>query len=282
MTISDIPDTSATPPAAVAPSRTAAAVDPLAPGAELPPPAPAVPEEPAIAAPETPDPAIAAATAKAERDRIARELAAKKAEAARAAEIKRQQIAAAQPPAAPVSPAEPTPAPSAIIADPADEAFSPSGAPDAITAAPLPSPPRSSASGSPTLLTPPTMDLPPPSSRPSAPTIAAVQPTPATPTASAVIPDPEEVAPQPSAGSGAFVVQIGAFNSAEEAAASWKRVSASRGAALAGATPEIRQVEVRGSTKYRLRATGYADRAGAARACDRLKAGSIDCFVAPR
>lgn len=274
MTVTELP----APPPVASPSVSAApivpstrppsattAVDPLASDGLLPPP-PAL-EEPLIAtAPAGPDPDLAAA-AKAEKERLAREAAAKKAEAARAAEIKRQQLAAAQPPAAPIAPAEIAP-PAAASADPADEAYSPAG--PSLTE---PSP-RQDASGRPTLLTPPTNELPPPAaSRPAA--IAA-----APPSTSDIVPDAPAAAS--AADGGSFVVQIGAFNTAEEAAASWKRVQQSRGAALAGASPEIRQVEVRGTTKYRLRATGYADRAGAARACDRLKSGGLDCFVASR
>lgn len=267
-------------------------VDPLAPGASLPPVVdlpPAAPQ-PEIAAPIAPSAAEIAA--KAEKDRLAKEAAAKKAEAARLAEVKRQQqLAAAQPAAAPPAPAPAPAAPAMTSTEFEDTTIAPPREPSVAQPS---TGPRPDASGRPTLLTPPSIDLPAPGAPTPAPSVAAAPTQPAAPpaassppvappTRSAVVPD-ETPAPAATAssGSGSYVVQIGAFNSAEDAAASWKRMESSFASALAGASPEIRQTEINGKTKYRLRATGYADKSAAASACSRLKAAGQGCFVAGR
>jgi cell division protein FtsN len=269
MTVAEIPPAApsarqAPPPAAIPSEITAeppSQVDPLGPGASLPPAINEAPiAAPAIAppAPAKPTPAQIAAE-KAEKDRLAKEAAAaKKAEAARIAEEKRlQQLAAAKP------------APAPVIETPAPAATPPSAAQG-----------RPDASGRPTLLTPPTFDLTPPGSGTETPVASA---TPPASTRSEVVPDETPAVPAAAApASGAFVVQIGAFNSAEDAAASWKRIQGAYSSALGGASPEIRQTEVNGKTKYRLRATGYADRNAANNACNRLKSAGQACFIAAR
>jgi cell division protein FtsN len=276
MTVSEIPPARTPPAAGTAtaaipseiigePAPSSPSVDPLPAGAALPPAsdfsAPAAPDvaPPAIAA-EPPAPtkpsAAELAAAKAEKDRLAREAAAaKKAEAARIAEEKRlKQLAAVQP-----QPEPPIEAP-AVAASP----------PAAATGR--------DASGRPTLLTPPSFDLTPPGV--TAPPPAAAPPVAST--QSAIVADESPAAAAPPAAGGAFVVQIGAFNSAEDAADSWKRIQRAHASALGGASPEIRQTQINGSTKYRLRASGYADRGAASTACNRLKAAGQQCFVAAR
>lgn len=272
MTVAEIPPVAPSvrpaAPAAAIPSEIGAEapmVDPLPAGSSLPPVMETPPPAPEKAPPAPLQPSAAEiAAAKAQKDRLAREAAAaKKAEAARIAEEKRlQQLAAvkpaAPPAAAPVASEEIAPAASA-----------PAGAP------------ARDASGRPTLLTPPSFDLTPPqgATPPAAETpqvAAASQP----PGRSAIVPDESPAAAAPSGGD--FVVQIGAFNSAEDAAASWKRIQGAYASALGGAAPEIRQTSVNGKTKYRLRATGYADRNAANSACNRLKSAGQQCFIAAR
>lgn len=279
MTVAEIPPAGA--PATPAPSATipgeiagdpppvSPSVDPLPPGASLPPPSSAVPSVPEFLPPAAeivpPAPAKPSAAelaaAKAEKDRLAREAAAaKKAEAARIAEEKRQQqLAAATPATETIAEAPPVNAPPSA----------PAG--------------RGDASGRPTLLTPPSFDLPPPAGAPAAtpPTQVAAAAPPAT-GRSEIVPDETPAAAAAPPPGGAFVVQIGAFNSAEDAAASWKRIQGAYSSALGGAAPEIRQTEINGRTKYRLRATGYADRNSANTACNRLKSAGQQCFIAAR
>jgi hypothetical protein len=259
------------------------------------------------------------AARKAEQDRIAREAAKAEAARKAAEQAQLAQLAQAQPPAAapPLAAQPPAIKPPAIkppaATPPAARAEPPAVSTrideDAIPPAPALSSPaapaatagaRPEAGGAPILLTPPTMDLAPPIARaPQAPAAeppasAAVPPAPVTAApaeappaaagvrpgtvASAVVPDGPDAAASAAPG-GAFAVQIGAFVSPEDAAASWKRVERAHSGALGGATPEIRQAIVRGSTKYRLWATGYADRGAAANACNRLKAAGQDCIV---
>jgi hypothetical protein len=273
MTTSEIPPTAAprsAPPAAGIPSEIAgeapplgSSVDPLAPGASLPP----VVEAPPIidiAPPAPPKPTAAEiAAAKAEKERLAKIEAAKKIEAARIAEEKRlAQLAAAKPAPAPAAPAIEEPAPT------------PPSTPEAR---------RGDASRGPTLLVPTDTTLKPPASAPG-PSVAAVEtpaPSPSS-TRSEIVPDEQPAAAAPTPAGGAFVVQIGAFNSMEDAADSWKRVQRTYSSALGGASPEIKRSEVNGATKYRLRAVGYSDRGAAASTCNRLKAAGQACFVAAR
>jgi hypothetical protein len=280
MTVAEIPPTATRPAPPVSgaiPSEIGAEapapssiVDPLPTGAPLPP-APDIAPAAIEAPPPSPTPAEIAA-AKVEKDRLAKEAAAaKKAEAARIAEAKRQQqLAAAKPPAPPVE----TPAPP-VAATPAET--------------PAAAPPRTDASGRPTLIMPPAFDLPTPSTAaapaavpPSSSVATVPSPAPSS-TRSEVVPDETAAAaPAASTGGGQFVVQIGAYNSAEDAAATGKRIENAYSGALGGASLEIRQTEIKGATKYRLRATGYQNRNAAANACNRLKAAGQQCFVAAR
>jgi hypothetical protein len=104
----------------------------------------------------------------------------------------------------------------------------------------------------------------------------AAEPAPAPPAAAAT----ESAA---SIGGKAFVVQIGSFTSAEDAAASWSRVKTNNGGILGDAQPEIRQVDLGAKgTRFRLRAGNYGDRSAAQSVCSKLKATGQDCVVTAR
>ena len=80
---------------------------------------------------------------------------------------------------------------------------------------------------------------------------------------------------------GAYLLQIGAYKSQEEADASWKAFAAKHAALLAGFSPNVKQVDLgEKGTWYRLRVGSFADKDAASGLCEKLKADGGNCFLA--
>ena len=77
---------------------------------------------------------------------------------------------------------------------------------------------------------------------------------------------------------GTNLVQLGAFPTAESAAAAWDRIAADFGQYLTGKDPLIQEAASGGRAFFRLRAQGFSDRAEARRLCATLEAGGADCI----
>lgn len=77
-------------------------------------------------------------------------------------------------------------------------------------------------------------------------------------------------------------VQIGAFKSAAEVEKRWTDLQAQQQALLGGQQMRIEPVEIGGAKLYRLRVTGFADRAAASQLCGSLKAKGVDCYTVSR
>ncbi|TNC73356.1 SPOR domain-containing protein [Rubellimicrobium roseum] len=101
---------------------------------------------------------------------------------------------------------------------------------------------------------------------------AADEPAPA---AAAPAPEPAASAAVPA---GAALIQLGAFDSAEIAAAEWDRLQSEFGEFLGDKERVIQEAQSGGRTFYRLRASGFADRSDANRLCAALTAESADCI----
>lgn len=92
-----------------------------------------------------------------------------------------------------------------------------------------------------------------------------------------------KVAPPPAAvaASGAYVAQIGAFKSQAEAETGWAAFKRNHAATLGGMSPNIVSVDLgEKGTWYRLRTGSFADKAGAADFCAKLKAEGGSCLPA--
>jgi hypothetical protein len=112
-----------------------------------------------------------------------------------------------------------------------------------------------------------------------------VPPQPVTVTALKPLPKPVapvavvKGAPPPAkAASGSAVLQLGAFSSSAKAEAAWKDYTG-RFSYLSGLGKSIVKLDRDGTTLYRLRATGVADRATAADLCARMKVAGEACLV---
>ncbi len=83
------------------------------------------------------------------------------------------------------------------------------------------------------------------------------------------------------ASGGAYVAQIGAFKSQAEAETGWAAFKRNHAATLGGMSPSIVSVDLgEKGTWYRLRTGGFADKAGAADFCAKLKAEGGSCLPA--
>ena len=74
------------------------------------------------------------------------------------------------------------------------------------------------------------------------------------------------------------MVQLGAFDTADEARVAWESISARFEGVMAGKTQVISEVESGERKFWRLRATGFADLADARRFCAALVAERTDCI----
>lgn len=77
---------------------------------------------------------------------------------------------------------------------------------------------------------------------------------------------------------GTNLVQLGAYPSAENAAAEWTRMSALFADYMGDKTRVIQEASSGGSTFYRLRAQGFTEAADARRFCATLQAANTDCI----
>ncbi len=99
------------------------------------------------------------------------------------------------------------------------------------------------------------------------------------------LPKPDPVVPGAPAAkpvkpaTGGVALQLGAFSSSAKASAVWDDY-AKRFKYLGGLSKSVQSVERDGTTLYRLRAAGVADRAAAADLCGRLKVAGVECVVA--
>ena len=99
------------------------------------------------------------------------------------------------------------------------------------------------------------------------------------------LPKPEPVVPGAPAAkpvkpaTGGIALQLGAFSSSAKANSVWDDY-AKRFKYLGGLSKSVQSVERDGTTLYRLRAVGVADRDAAADLCGRLKVAGVECVVA--
>jgi Flp pilus assembly protein TadD len=84
-------------------------------------------------------------------------------------------------------------------------------------------------------------------------------------------------APKP-AGNGRFVVQLGAYSTAQRVSVAWDR-AVGRHARLASYTPSSMTFSHAGGVVHRLAITGFSTRAEAVSLCESLKAAGRQCFV---
>lgn len=89
-------------------------------------------------------------------------------------------------------------------------------------------------------------------------------------------------AASPQSPSGDFMIQLGAFGSRESAARAWTTLQGKYPSVLGSLAPDYEALKRSSGTLYRLRAGGFADRAGAEAACAKLKAQGQGCFPAER
>jgi len=126
-----------------------------------------------------------------------------------------------------------------------------------------------------------------PQARPAAKAAPAAAPAVAEAVPTVVAAAPVEAAPATEASSapvtvslpaGTNLIQLGAFDSAEIAASEWIRLQGAFGEFLGSKDRVIQETQSGGRTLYRLRATGFADRADARRLCAALTAEGADCI----
>ncbi|GAB4138700.1 MAG: hypothetical protein Tsb0016_04890 [Sphingomonadales bacterium] len=96
-----------------------------------------------------------------------------------------------------------------------------------------------------------------------------------------------EPAPQPqpqpaTAAETAYLIQLGAFSTAEKARAGWEIYTDKYPDQLADLAPDLEPVTVSGRTMVRLRGDGFASRAAAERRCASLKVLGQNCLVVAR
>ena len=88
------------------------------------------------------------------------------------------------------------------------------------------------------------------------------------------------MAAAPKAG-GAYVAQIGAYKSADEANAAWKTYHAKHASTLGDDQPDVLKVDLGAKgTWFRLRTGSFADKAAAQAFCAKLAAEGGACFPA--
>jgi cell division protein FtsN len=75
-------------------------------------------------------------------------------------------------------------------------------------------------------------------------------------------------------------LQLGAFRSSAEAETYWKRAEAKYSAVLSGLPHQVVRADLPKGTFYRLRVAGFASKASALAACERLSAAGQGCFYA--
>jgi len=82
---------------------------------------------------------------------------------------------------------------------------------------------------------------------------------------------------------GAFLVQIAAFRSEDQALAAWGKLAGKLGQATLALKADVQRADLGAKgVYYRLRAASFVDRTGAAAFCDQLKKSGQDCIVVHR
>lgn len=119
---------------------------------------------------------------------------------------------------------------------------------------------------------------PPTSGVPAAPAPVTAQPAQPSATAAVAPPPPAALTPAPAAAGGA-AVQFAALKDRAAADQAWARLQKLHGDLIGGLRPSIEAVSVNGSTLYRLRGIGLADKSAAAALCAKLKTRKQDCTV---
>lgn len=120
---------------------------------------------------------------------------------------------------------------------------------------------------------------PPPVVEKPAPTVSK---PPETETPAATPPAPAPAVKTASAGTGAFVLQIGAYKSQADATAAWRSYQAKH-PVVAGSASDVMKVDLGAKgTWYRLRIGSFDSKAAAAAMCQKLKADGGDCLTAKR
>lgn len=142
----------------------------------------------------------------------------------------------------------------------------------------LPPPARAAAASIPPKVT----SAPPVATAPPAQLGLAVKaPKPAVPVKLAEPPKPITAAKPVAAAPGAYVLQIGAYKSQDEAMAAWNAYRTKHGALLSGMAPDVQKADLGAKgTWYRLRTGSFADKGEASALCDKLKADNGACFLA--
>jgi cell division protein FtsN len=161
-------------------------------------------------------------------------------------------VVAAPPPPKPVAAVPETPKPAPIVA----------AAPKPVTVAPKPVV---------------VAEKPAPKPAPVVTQTASAPPTPIV-----APPKPAEAAPKPEAATtgGAYVLQIGAYKSQDDADAAWKAYQAKHPVA-AGYSEDVRKADLGDKgIWYRLRIGSFADKADATALCEKLKANGGACMLA--
>lgn len=92
-----------------------------------------------------------------------------------------------------------------------------------------------------------------------------------------------KVSSQATAAPGAFVAQVASLRSEGAADAAWARLAGRDAALFASVEKDVQRADLgEKGVYYRVRAAGFADRAGAQRFCDRVRALGQECLVVAR
>jgi len=114
---------------------------------------------------------------------------------------------------------------------------------------------------------------------PAAPPVAKTTPPPAPEKVATAEPAPAPV--KAPAATGAFVLQIGAYKSEEDAAAAWRTYHGKHASLLSGYSQDVKKVDLgEKGTWYRLRVGSFADKDAAKALCTKLTAEGGACFPA--
>jgi len=114
---------------------------------------------------------------------------------------------------------------------------------------------------------------------PAAPPVAKTTPPPAPEKVATAEPAPAPV--KAPAATGAYVLQIGAYKSEEDAAAAWRTYHGKHASLLSGYSQDVKKVDLgEKGTWYRLRVGSFADKDAAKALCTKLTAEGGACFPA--
>jgi cell division protein FtsN len=116
---------------------------------------------------------------------------------------------------------------------------------------------------------------------PPAPAVSKPAPPPEPAAEQVAATEPPTPAPAKAPAAGAYVLQIGAYKSDEEAAAAWRTYRTKHASLLAGYSEDVKKVDLgEKGTWYRLRVGAFADKDEAKSLCAKLTAEGGACFPA--